>query len=94
MESAIVASDKGSTTLVVRKPDTKVMYYGYSMTDGMLHNASIAKGGTPLPPPAPRARKGERKRKPSYGMKKTAYLPSTITEACHATSMTPLASAQ
>ena len=53
MESATVASDKGSTTLVVRKPDTKVMYYGYSKTDGSYHNARNAKGGTPLPRPLP-----------------------------------------
>ena len=50
MESAIVASDKGSTTLVVRETDTKVMYYGYSKTDGTFHNARNAKGGTPLSP--------------------------------------------
>ncbi|MCR5246395.1 MAG: hypothetical protein K6E14_01230, partial [Paludibacteraceae bacterium] len=36
------------------------MYYGYSKTDGSLHNARIAKGGTPLPHPLPRVRKHER----------------------------------
>ncbi len=68
MESATVASDKGSTTLLVRGNDTQIMYYGYSKTDGSYHNARNAKGGTPLPPPTPRARKGERKRNPSYEM--------------------------
>ena len=49
MESATVASDKGSMTLLVNGYSyTQVMYYGYSMTDGLFHNARNAKGGTPL----------------------------------------------
>ena len=46
MESAIVASDKGSTTLLI-----KLMSQDYSMIDGLFQNTRISKGGTPLPTP-------------------------------------------
>ncbi len=65
MESAIVASDKGSTTLgVMRNTKLENNYLcrcqDYSMTDGLFQNTRIAKGGTPLPHPLPRVRKHER----------------------------------
>jgi hypothetical protein len=68
MESATVASDKGSTTLG-KNGNTKLennylcRCQDYSMTDGLFQNTRIAKGGTPLPPHLPRARKGEREKK-------------------------------
>ena len=67
MESAIVG-DKGSTTLG-KNGNTKLennslcRCQDYSMIDGLYDNTRIAKGGTPLPPPLPRVRKGEREKK-------------------------------